>query len=166
MWDTEMVSLLRTMISDWDEPFTYTDERLRRLILMSAQFVSSDVSFTTTYTVSILEEILSPDLTDRDAGTRDDNFINLILLKSGCFIDQSEARTAASQAITIRDQGSMISLGGSGGVLSGKLALWQKGYCLAYQDARLNYLRGNGAVGIAVSGPLPGVTDPCRNGYR
>lgn len=166
MWDSEMVNILRHMIGDLEEPYTYSDDRLEKTILMSAQFVSNDIVWSTTYTVDMDEMILSPDPTDRDAGTRDNNFMNLVLLKAACFIETSEARTAAGQAITIRDQGSMIGLGGSGGVAESRYKLWEKNFCKQYQDTKNSYAQTGSAIGIAVSGPLPNYADNYISRYR
>lgn len=167
MWDTEMVVLLRHMIGDLDpDDYTYTDDRLQQTILTSAIFVTNEIPFDTEYIIDVDGVSLTPDPTDRDADTRDTDFMTLVLLKAACFIDTSEARTAAGQAITIRDGSSMISLGGSGGVLQGRLTLWQKGYCATYQEAKAIYMYKNSATGQAVSGPLPGVSDWYFSRYR
>jgi hypothetical protein len=43
MWQVEMVILLRHMIGDINEPYVYTDNRLQELILVSSQFVNTEV---------------------------------------------------------------------------------------------------------------------------
>ena len=46
---------------------------------------------------------LSPDPTDRLAGSRNDNFVNLVVLKSACLLSMSELRSAANRSIGIRE---------------------------------------------------------------
>lgn len=154
MWQTEMVRLIRHLIDDLDAEPTYSDDRLQELILVAAQLVNMDVDFDTTYTIDLDNLILSPDPTDRTAGTRDDAFINLVILKAACLIDNAEARTAAAQSITIRDGSSMIGLGGSGGIAQSKLAIMKEGWCKHYAAAMDEFVRsGTNTPGAIILGP-------------
>lgn len=162
MWETEMVNLLRALIGDMDEgdEQRYSDSRLQQVILAAAQLVQTDIEFDTEYIIDVDEVRLEPDPTDRDAGTRDNWFINLVSTRAACFIDSLEARAAASQAITIRDGSSMISLGGTGGMLQGALAVWEKGACAAYQKMKDDYNSGDvdspGAIIVSAYGRAGG----------
>jgi hypothetical protein len=152
MWEIEIPKLLRTMIGDWDDPPTYSDERLIELVLAMANLVVHEVEFDHDYAIDIIEQTIDPDpslVTPKDTA-----FINLVAMKAACFIEGLEARIAAGQAITIRDQGSMISLGGSGGVLEGKIKVWQENWCKQYEKAKLEYHMDRSTVpGAAVMGP-------------
>lgn len=151
MWDEQIVTYLRNMIGDITEPFQYDDDRLISIILLSAQFVITDIAaFQDVYTIDLDNEAITPDPTEDE---KDNFFTNLVLLKSACFIETGEARLAAAQAITIKDQGSEISLGGTGGVSDAKLKLWQQNFCKSYQEAKESYYYNTQGKGIAITGP-------------
>ena len=149
-WQTEMVRLLRHLISDLDEDEpTYSDDRLQELLLVAAQLVQGTVTFSQTYITDVDEVLLSPDPTVRDQ--RDDAFINLTLLKAACVLDQADARRYAGQAIEIADYSSRISIRG---IASAKLALLDKGWCKAFDEAKFEFESGNvGSAGAAILGP-------------
>lgn len=150
-WQTEMVGLLRNLIGDVAYPPTYSDDRLEKVLLTSAQFVAMEVPFTADYVSDIDNGTLTPDPTDRDADTRDDSFINLTVLKAACMISTSEARVAVGQAISIRDGSSAISISADG-----RLRMWEKGFCSQYEKLRDEFLltgmtNGPGAI---ITGPI------------
>ena len=61
-WDTTMVTILRTIISDLDAS-SYSDSRLQQILVVAAQYVQQEISFTTTYTVNIDSPDIAPDPT-------------------------------------------------------------------------------------------------------
>lgn len=149
-WQTECTRLLRHMINDLGVSPKYGDDRLEELIIVAAQFVQQEVSLTQVYVVDLDECKLDPDPTVRT--NRDDSFINLILLKAACIIDQSEARSASGKAISISDSGSRIDLRGN---LAGALKILEKGWCEAYKETKLEYeLDRMGTAGKAILSPF------------
>lgn len=156
-WDTEMVEILRVMINDLDTPYKFTDDRLEKVILSAATLVTNDASgyFNFDYIVDIVASSFTPDPTDRVGGTRDDNFITLILLKAACFIDSCNARDAARKGgISIREWNTSLDTKGlfaaAQAILDGK-----HGWCQQYQDALWGHLSGaSSAVGAGVFGPF------------
>lgn len=104
-WQNEMVRILRHLIDDLDSA-TYADSRLEELILVSAQLMIDTIDFDNTYTIDVDTLALSPDPTTLT--TKDNEFINLVCLKSACIILGSEAKTAASHAYVIKDGPSAI----------------------------------------------------------
>ncbi len=149
MWQGEMVAVLRHMIGDIEEPFTYSDLRLEEIIAAAGQLMLTEVSLDNSYTIQASPPEIVPDPTELE--TKDNLFINLALLKAGCIIDTCEARLAASQGVSIADGSSRISLSGK---LTGKLRMWERGYCAGYERALDLYNKGKiGEVGAMITGP-------------
>jgi hypothetical protein len=151
MWQVEMVILLRHMIGDINEPYVYTDNRLQELILVSSQFVNTEVGgFQQKYQVNVQQLLLKPDPTMSD--TRNDSFINLSVLKSACIIDNCVARLAANKSMLLRDADKSVDLRDVG---TNIVAIWKAGWCKNYTDAKFEYMAGNmGMAGAAVIGPF------------
>lgn len=156
-WETEMTELLRIMINDLDDTaYRYTDVRLQKVIVGAAQMMLTEIGnrFITTFTTDISIPDITPDPCDRINGVRDDNFINLTLLKAGCFIDSSSARDAARKAgVSVKEWGTSLNIDNKG-LFSSALAVMEKGWCKNYEEASLQYIMGNNSVCTAVLGPF------------
>lgn len=151
-WQTEMVRLVRVMLADMSDPPLYADGRLQELLVATSQLVINELTFSRAYTPDLGSLTISPDPCDRVAGTRDDSYVNLICLKACCILERGEVRSAASQAISIRDGTSAIDLRGA---MEGKLKLLDKGWCAVYEDAKLEYQMGQVRVaGACIMGPF------------
>lgn len=152
-WQTEMGTLLRVLLNDYAVPYQFSDQRIYQTICAAAQLVLSELRFPLVYEADIQSLAISPDPTDRDELTRDDNFINLVTLKAACITERGEARNAVRQGISIRDGSSAIDLRGP---LEGRLALLKQGYCQAYEDAKMEYKTGRIGVvaGAAILSPF------------
>lgn len=154
-WETEIVELLRIMINDMDDSaYRYTDARLQKVIVGAAQMVITEVGnrFITTYTTDIMATSITPDPCDREVGTRDDDFINLTLLKAACFIDNCVARDAARKGgISIREWNTSLD---TKGLFASALAILEKGWCKNYQESVFNFMIGNSDVCRAVLSPF------------
>jgi hypothetical protein len=150
-WETECVEILRVMIGDLAETPTYADERLQRILVVSALQVRQELTFVQNFVVSIEETDIAPD--PADVATRDENFLNLICMKAACLIERAETRTAAGQAISIRDGSSAIDLRAQ---LTGRLALLKQGWCAVYEQAKIDYTTGQSGitVGAVIMGPV------------
>lgn len=157
-WEPEAVELLRNLLGDVEEPPIYSDERLKRVLIVAAYQMVQKLDFTQNFTISINEQTISPDPTDITGGTNDENFINLISLKAACIIDTGSATKAANNAFSGKD---MVSAWDLRGVATSTLALLEKGWC-AVLDAEIeDYLSGN-LLGLSVMGPI---RTSCRYGY-
>ncbi len=157
-WQNEMVVMLRHMIDDIN-CVLYDDTRLEQSILVAAQFVNLEIDFDKTYIIDIDELVLTPDPT---AVTRDDAFINLVVLKSTCIILSGEAKAQALQAIRIKDGPTEIWTENR---YKGMEARATK-VCEEYQKAKLQYVTGTGRTGQAVLTPFTFDrfgSDPDRN---
>ena len=129
--------------------YAYSDDRLKELLLSSAQLMQGEITFSQVYTINILGGVLSPDPT---LGIRDDAFINLVMLKAACIIDNCEARYASKRAVYMRDGSNYVDMRGQS---QSALALWKKGWCQNYSDARFEFMAGNTAsAGMGIIGPF------------
>jgi hypothetical protein len=167
-WDTEMVTILRVMINDLDSPYKFTDTRLKQLILSSCQIVNSDAAgyFNFEYIPDIDGLDITPDPTDRDAGTRDDNYVTLSLLRAACFVDNCNAREAARKGgVSIREYNTSLD---TTGLFRAALSLLEsdKSYCAQYQESVFLHMAGESSFGKGVFGPFRLVYNAYNsNGY-
>ncbi len=129
--------------------YIYPDTRLQELLLVSAQLVQPLASFPNAYTVNISELLLTPDPTALN--TRDDSFINLVLIKSACIIDNSEARLAAGKGVLLKDDKTTVDARTQ--ALT-KLDILKRGWCVNFNDALYAYMLGNVSLGMAITGPF------------
>lgn len=154
-WQNEMVEILRIMINDMCPTYKFSDLTLEKVIVASAQYVITEadaLSFNQDYIPDIMAVSITPDPTDRDGGTRDDDFINLTLLKAGCFIDNCNAREAARKGgISIREWNTSID---TKGLFAAANAIMQNGWCKNYGDTLYGLLSGNASVGVGIMGPF------------
>lgn len=145
-WDTELVTLLRSIIGDIDTGSpSYTDSKLQSIILASAQFLE-DLEFNHDYIVDIDSNTLSPDPT---TGTKDNGFINLVVLKAACILANAELQRRSSQAVAIKDGPSSID--GKGIIAT--LQDWADRMCKGFQSAELEHRLGAVNPGQAIIGP-------------
>jgi hypothetical protein len=145
-WDTDMIVMLRAMIGDDTEPYTFCDNKLTDLLITAAVCVATSVDFNYTYVVDVSARTITPDPTDYN----DFDFQCLVTLKAACILAKGQQRvTAAYGGVSIKDGPSSINMDGSG-KLSQEYA---KDACQAYQDALLAYKTGNGLSGKAIVGP-------------
>jgi hypothetical protein len=161
-WDTEIVTLVRNYVGDTDVTNQkYTDTSMKDLILSSAQFVVVDVPLSQDYIVDIPGTTLTPDPTSRATETsRDNTFINLIVLKSAWMIANGELRNYASQAISIRDGTSAIDLKRDLKALAAILDQMKDAY-FEYKD---RYIRDNLTTGELITTPIRIMADGFWNG--
>jgi hypothetical protein len=146
-WKTELVQLVRNIIGDisLDSP-TYTDERLYEVILTSAQLLQGDVDFSVDYTIDIDQCTLSPDPTTTP---KDNDFINLVALRTSCIISNSEFRTAANKAYNFVDGPSKID----GRDVAESTYKFAETICKAFENAKKAYRAGNSTAGAIIVSP-------------
>jgi hypothetical protein len=151
-WRSQIPLMVRHLINDLNqEKYKYSDERIETSILVSAQLLSIETDFETSYTVDIANGNLSPDPVD----LKDNAFINLSALKSACIIVGSELKTEASNAISIKDGPSAIDLRG----VASTLSVLYRDLSDKYAKLLLDYRAGNSIAGHAILGPYSPASD-------
>jgi len=144
-WQDTMVTMLRVVIDDMGSDPTYSDSRLEEVIVVAANLTKQDVDFDSDYTIGVTDLSISPDPT-----TAPDNaFINLVTLKSACLLANSEYKTEANNAISIRDGSASID---KRGVAAAKKE-WRDSICKDYERAEKEYKLGNSNAGASIIGP-------------
>lgn len=127
-WNVEIPIIVRTLINDFGDNPTYSDERLLQVIAVAAKYVQFDVSLDHPYIIDLVNPSISPDPTiDNDS-----IFISLVGLKTACIIDQSTLRTkAALEGIKASLGPAQLSVAGN---LAGFNLIIDKGPCAAYDE--------------------------------
>lgn len=149
-WSEEIISLIRVLIYDLDDTNQrYSDERLKKIAIASAQILIGDVAFNTKYTVDFRTQEVTPNPSDEE--TRDNDFLNLAALKAACIISIAEAQKASTSGLTMSDGINKFS---STDKVKGMLELAKSGYCLQYRNARDDFSVAAGVIGLAVLSPF------------
>lgn len=146
-WNEDLVIMLRAEIGDLDAT-TYSDSRLRQVLVYAAYSVYQSAHFTTVYTVSVSELSISPD----PVTTNDYDFSILTVYKAACIISKGEARDKGSGSVLIKDGPSTFDNRGAGTNLMGLM----KTVCQTYTDLLYQFqLLGDaqGGPGLAVLSP-------------
>lgn len=130
---TELIKVLRSIIGDDSDTPTYSDARLQTALVIAAQVVLMEVSFSNSYEVDIINETISPDPTD--STTRDNPFITLITTKAACRLSRGESKISSGQAIRVKDGSSEVDLKDAAKY---KQAVADS-FCKEYQDMKFEY---------------------------
>lgn len=150
-WQLEIPLIVRSLINDWDDNPTYSDERIQQLIVVSAQYVTREVNLNNQYSINIVNPDIIPDPTLLD--NKDLDFISFVALKSACFLDQSSLRTrAATEGVKAALGPASISVGGN----SSYQFLLNNGPCKMYEDLRIDYEIGNTSLLRGILSPFVG----------
>jgi len=96
-WSTDMVTMVRHLVNDTSEPYTYSDSKVQEALVISGLLVAQEYDFTTDYTFDIGTPSMSPD--PIASSTYDGIAIALFTLKTACMLD------------TNRYQGAVLNLG-------------------------------------------------------
>jgi hypothetical protein len=160
-WQGQMGTMLRYLINDTDSTnYKFSDQRIETTLLVAAQLTLMDATFLNAYQVNVEGCYISPDPTDAD--TRDNDFMNLTVMRAACVILGSEIRSEASNAISIKDGPSAIDLRGVAGTLS---TLYMD-ICGKYEKLKDLYKKGVAVdYGQAVLGPYSPGSDYVSRGY-
>jgi len=149
-WDTTLVIMLRNMIDDTVTPYTYSDNRIKEIILVGAQLLLGETSFDAAYVVDLNNQTITPDPTNKSP--KDDIFITLLTLKSACIVDTALVRNKSKNAFKLTDDRSSIDTAAPG-IFVGLQLMMSQGACGLYQEALLQY-RATGIVGHAIMTPI------------
>jgi hypothetical protein len=127
-WNIEIPIIVRTLINDWSDSPTYSDDRLLQVIAVSAKYVQFDVTLDNIYTI----DVVTPNITPDPVSLNDSIFISLVGLKAACIVDQSTLRTkAAMEGIKAALGPANLSVAGS---LVGVQMILDRGPCGAYDE--------------------------------
>tara|TARA_B100001778_G_scaffold332975_1_gene340474 strand:- start:2619 stop:3143 length:525 start_codon:yes stop_codon:yes gene_type:complete len=151
-WNVEIPLIVRSWINDLSDNPTYSDDRIQQLIVVAAQYVTTEINLDNEYTVDITTPTITPD--PSTLSTKDIDFIGFVALKSACMLDQSTLRTrAAMEGIKAALGPAQLSVGGN---LRGYEVILKEGPCALYDKLRMEYEVGN-ANGIkAILSPFVG----------
>ncbi len=149
-WEVGCVELLRVMINDLEDSPTYSDGRLKRLLVSAAFQVVQAATFAQVFSVDLVEQTITPDPTDED--TIDNHFVELMCLKAACIIDMGKAIKAAGKAVSGMDM-KAVSFDLTG-VSDAAIELLKSGYCSSYKEILTDYVYGTGNLGQVVMGPI------------
>ena len=145
-WQNEIVIIVRGLVNDWEKT-TYTDSRLKEIIVVAAQLLINDTTFDKSYTIDVDKVLISPDPTE--PGSKDNGFINLTSLKAACIITASEARTHIKDGFVFKDGPSSIDTKSR----AQYFIELNKDMCEAFFQALFQYQAGGSKVGAAVLTP-------------
>jgi len=134
-WQNTSLIMLRTLLNDANcSTEKYTDDRLMDLLLTSAFIIRIDVNFSTSYTINIPSQTISPNPEDQTDG---DEFISFMVLKAACLTDEANFRTAALlQGVSARCGPASITTSNYGAYLK---ELLTAGPCASYDSLTNSY---------------------------
>ena len=155
-WQDTMIIMLRVVIDDMGSNPTYSDSRLEEVIVVSANLTKQDVDFNNDYTIGVTDLSIDPDPT---TSPTDNAFLNLVTLKAACLLANSEYKTEANNAISIRDGSAAID---KRGVAAAKKD-WKDSICKDYERAEREYKLGNSNAGASIVGPYNLYSDRGRS---
>lgn len=144
-WTTDLVLMVRVLVSDMESPQTYTDAYLEQVLITAGIMVDADIPFDYTYAYDISASTIVPD----PVISEDSTFMALVPLKAACILTQGEFKQALGQGIKVRDGDSAIDTSVS---FRGYRDILEMGPCAAYDKLRWSLL-ASGGVGKAVLGP-------------
>jgi len=151
-WQLEIPIITRVWINDLDSNPTYSDDRILQVVTVAAQNVLREVSFSTNYSVDVVNNSITPDPTSDSVN--DNDFIALVALKTACILDQSTYRTkAVNEGIKTSLASATLHVAGN---LKGYKDLLDVGPCGMYSQLRQEFEIGNPSVVQAVLSPFVG----------
>lgn len=141
-WQDVSLPIFRAIINDFGSTPTYGETKLLSLLVVSAHFVNQEVSFSTSYTIDVVNCSIAPE--------PDEPFINLIILKAACILGRGDQRVGTDQGYMIKDGVSQID----GRHVAEEKRKMADNFCKEYEDAVLQFRLGNAKPGKAVFGPI------------
>jgi hypothetical protein len=149
-WQTILTTLLRAYIIDINSAsYTYQDSDLLNFLILAGYLVQFEVTFSQVYVFDVTGQNITPDPTaiNVNTGQPDNDCISLVLSRAGALIVAAEVRGYGGQGISIQDGSSKIDLKRDLKALNEMAAEFKKNY----ETLKLEYLRGNGALGFSIS---------------
>ena len=126
-----LILQLRTLVGDLDcDDYTYSDARLKQLVLISACRVLPQLS-SETYVIDFLTATITPE--------PDKELISLIALNAACLMTKSESKNAAGCSVKVIDGPSTIDLGATYKAVKEM----SEDFCGQYEQEKMRYLLKN-----------------------
>lgn len=140
-WQDVSVPTLRHIINDLGSTVEYNDSRLEELLVVAARYIDQEISFSTAYTIDIVNCSIAPE--------PDDPFINLMVLKAACILARGTQRIDINKGFVIHDGPSRID----GKQVAVERKNMTESYCQEFEDAAEQHRLGNAVSGKAIFGP-------------
>lgn len=99
-WQSYMTVVVRGLINDLTEPYTYTDERIQQSIVIAGIVSSMQYVFDYDYTFDPETPDISPDPVE----SSDTTAIALMSLKAACILDTNKYQGAVANGLGVRVQ--------------------------------------------------------------
>jgi len=141
-WSTDMTLIVRNMINDLSEPYTYTDARIQKAIVIAGQIQCSQMNFDYDYTFDISNSTITPDPTSYP----DLPFISIVSLQAVCIIIGGEYKIASQNSIRVTDAWSSIDMSAQSSALKGLYATFEQKLLEAKQQFAYGDMRALAAV--------------------
>lgn len=150
-WDVTMLTTLRVLINDTESPQSYTDARLKQIIVVAAQYTQSEINFANTYVIDVDNVTITPDPVVQNT-TDSKAFWTISTMKAACVVDQSLYRTKAIlSGIKARCGPAVLETMQH---IKGFKDLIDFGPCKSYETLKTEYEFGNATVGEVVLSPF------------
>lgn len=154
MWYNEMTLMLRHYIDDLGDSPTYSDDRLKECLLVSAIRVRNDINVPS-YIVDLDSLDITPDPTFGD--DRNENFILLVGYCAAAMITASEFRTASGRNVLVQDGGSVVDMRYVAAQKKSSADFYQDTYDKLKLQYSLNNVSGRAIIGpTSIYGPFVG----------
>ncbi len=137
--------MLRYIVGDENNTL-YSDTKLKNLLVVAAQFVVRELSFTDNYTINFANLSISPD----PVTAGDYAFTNLVVLKASCLLATSEYKLKGRESISWKNGPSSLDTTSS----AKDASQVRKVICDDYEAAKAQYLFGDSIPGAAILGPF------------
>ena len=155
-WQETSVLLVRSLVNDFSDNPSYTDERIQLCFCLAGLLVVNELPFIANYTFDIAGPAISPDFTLL-GDSYDQMALALFSLKAACILTVNSFQGALSNGIIVKDGDSQISTVGS---LKNYSEILKLGPCKMYEIA-LKKAQFQGGANIKHMGHV--ITSPCSN---
>lgn len=143
-WQIPITLTVRFLINDFVEPYKYTDEQIRQMIMIASIYVSADYHFDQEYIIDVEAVSITPDPVD----SGDEIFVALVGLKAACLFNINQYQGATLKGIKVKSGDESFDTTSS---FRGYSDIISHGPCYSY-EMLLKQLRSSGGRGISHGG--------------
>lgn len=155
-WEAELVLITRILSGDYNQPYLYSDDRLREIIILAGMLTQLEVDLVKTYSFDVAACNMTPDPCDPSNG-KDYGAVSLFTLKAACIVQLANLKDKAKNAgIQVKSDKELIDTKNS---LDGDKFLINSEHdvCASFKSALWEYKAGNYQAGYAI---LTGFSSP------